>query len=305
MWQVIDLVIHELYYLAFTALGIALGVLVMNYVMGRESVVRLVDRLGRWVTRLSGLPGYCSLPFVVSLVSPSTASSMLVAMYRDGRLTRRELYVASLINAFPALLSHLRTLVPVLLSTMGVYGLAYLSILMAIGLAQMLIFAIIGRRYAAGGKGVAGSAGLVSGNVLSLRRALRLIVRMVVVTAVTSAAFTVVMGLGIDQYINDYLSHAFSALNPYVVGLIVAYMVSDSAAFAAAGTLISNGFSGTLVIRWLLLGYVVSSLVRGVRHNAPYYLGIYGFRDGVAILLISILTRALLALVVLGVLWLV
>ncbi|WP_252901489.1 hypothetical protein [Vulcanisaeta sp. JCM 14467] len=62
MWQVIDLVIHELYYLAFTALGIALGVLVMNYVMGRESVVRLVDRLGRWVTRLSGLPGYCSLP---------------------------------------------------------------------------------------------------------------------------------------------------------------------------------------------------------------------------------------------------
>ena len=125
------------------------------------------------------------------------------------------------------------------------------------------------------------------------------------VTAVTTVAFPVLMSLGLVQFINVSLSHTFSALNPFVVSLIVAYMVSDSAAFAAAGTLISNGFSGTLVIKWLLLGYVVSSLVRGVRHNAPYYLGIYGFRDGVAILLISILTRALLALVVLGVFWLV
>lgn len=232
---------------------------------------------------MSGLPSYCSLPFVVSLVSPSTASSMLIAMYKDGRLTRRELYIASLINSFPALLSHLRTLMPVLLSTMGgVYGLLYLLILMTIGLMQMVIFAILGRRGSIRDRDEDGIAELtehaVSGS-LNLGRVLKLIVRIVLVTSITSVALTVIELFGLNNYLSDYLSHVFGTLGPYVVSIIVAYVISDNAAFAAAGTLINEGgLSGILVIKWLLIGYVASSLIRGIRHNAPYYLGIYGLR---------------------------
>ncbi len=106
-----NVIIYELHYLSLTIPSIALGVLAMYYIMSRRAIMRPISRLGRWITALSGLPSYCSLPFMVSFVSPSTASSMLVTMYKDSKLTRRELYIASLINAFPALLSHLRTLI--------------------------------------------------------------------------------------------------------------------------------------------------------------------------------------------------
>ncbi|WP_054842955.1 hypothetical protein [Vulcanisaeta distributa] len=307
--QVTNLVIYELHYLAFAILGIVLGVLTMYYIMSKEAVIRAIGRLGgRWITALSGLPSYCSLPFIVSLVSPSTASSMLIAMYKDGRLTRRELYISSLINSFPALLSHLRTLMPVLLSTMGVYGLLYLLILMTLGLMQMIIFAILGRRGSSRDRDEDGIAELTEQAVngsFNLGRVLKLIVRIVLVTSITSVALTVIELLGLNNYLSDYLSHMFGTLSPYAVSLIVAYVISDNAAFAVAGTLINEGLSGILIIKWLLIGYVALSLTRGIRHNAPYYLGIYGLKDGVTIMLISILTRALLALLVLGILYLI
>ncbi|WP_243680462.1 hypothetical protein [Vulcanisaeta souniana] len=300
--------IYELHYLAFTILGITLGVLTMYYIMNRRAVMMYIGRLGQWITTLSGLPSYCSLPFMVSFVSPSTASSMLVTMYKDSKLTRRELYIASLINAFPALLSHLRTLIPVLLSTMDMYGLLYLLILMTIGFIQMIIFAVLGRRGSSEHKNIDSAAKhteQVVGSSLNLRRALKLIMRIVLVTSITSVVFAVLEVLGFNNYINDYLSHEFNVLNPYLASLIVTYIISDNAAFAAAGTLINEGFNGILVVKWLLIGYVASSLIRGIRHNAPYYLGIYGLRDGITIMLISTLTRALLALLILGILYLI
>ncbi|WP_054857088.1 hypothetical protein [Vulcanisaeta sp. JCM 16159] len=308
MGQITNLVIYELHYLAFTTLGIVLGILTMYYVMSREAVIRPIGRLGRWITALSGLPGYCSLPFVVSLVSPLTASSMLIAMYKDGKLTHRELYIASLINSFPALLSHLRTLMPVLLSTMGVYGLLYLLILITIGLMQMAIFVTLGRRSSSEGRGWGDTAEFTEHAVsssLNLRRALKLIVRIVLVTSITSITFTVIELFGLNNYLSDYLSRMFGTLSPYAVSLMVAYVISDNVAFAAAGTLINEGLNGILVIKWMLIGYVASSLIRGIRHNAPYYLGIYGPKDGVTIMLISILTRAFLALLILGILYLI
>ncbi|ADN51274.1 conserved hypothetical protein [Vulcanisaeta distributa DSM 14429] len=303
-----NVIIYELHYLSLTIPSIALGVLAMYYIMSRRAIMRPISRLGRWITALSGLPSYCSLPFMVSFVSPSTASSMLVTMYKDSKLTRRELYIASLINAFPALLSHLRTLIPVLLGTMGIYGLLYLLILMTIGLMQMMIFAALGR-WGSNKDRVQGSItepiGQVVSNSLNLRMALKFITRIVLITSITSAALITIELLGLNNYLNNYLTRAFSTLSPYAVSLIMAYVINDNAAFAAAGTLINEGFNGILIVKWLLIGYVASSLIRGIRHNAPYYLGIYGPKDGITIMLISTLTRALLALLILGILYLI
>ncbi len=305
-----NVIIYELHYLSLTIPSIALGVLAMYYIMSRRAIMRPISRLGgRWITALSGLPSYCSLSFVTSFISPSAASSMLITMYKDGKLTRKELYIASLVNTFPALLSHLRTLIPVLLGTMGIYGLLYLLILMTIGLMQMMIFAALGKWGGSNKDRVQGSItepiGQVVSNSLNLRMALKSITRIVLITSITSAALITIELLGLNNYLNNYLTRAFSTLSPYAVSLIMAYVINDNAAFAAAGTLISEGvqryFSHKVVINWLR----GSSLIRGVRHNAPYYLGIYGLRDGVAIMLVSILTRALLALLILGILYLI
>ncbi len=147
--------------------------------------------------------------------------------------------------------------------------------------------------------------GQVVSNSLNLRMALKFITRIVLITSITSAALITIELLGLNNYLNNYLTRAFSTLSPYAVSLIMAYVINDNAAFAAAGTLINEGFNGILIVKWLLIGYVASSLIRGIRHNAPYYLGIYGPKDGITIMLISTLTRALLALLILGILYLI
>ena len=307
MGDATGVILRELQYLLFTSAGVVVGVIAMHYLLTREKIVNTLSKLGGWITRLSGLPGQCSLPFVASLFSPSTGSSMLATMYSEGRLSRRELYIASLINTFPAFLSHLRTLVPVLLSTMGLYGLIYLGLLVSIGLIQMTIFAASGKAILKGRRTEARmdrDTWKVRSS-LNLRRVARLLLKMISTMTIVGLAFTALDVLGLGETINSYLSRALGFLDSYAVGIVVAYMVSDTAAFAAAGTLLNGGYSGTVVLEWLLIGYAVSSLFRGLRHNAPYYLGVYGPRDGLLILLISTSTRALIALSFLGALRLV
>lgn len=307
MSDAIGVILRELQYLLFSSAGIVIGVLAMYYILSREKLANALSKLGDWITKLSGLPGQCSLPFVASLFSPSTGSSMLVTMYSEGKLSRRELYIASLINTFPALLSHLRTLVPVLLSAMGLYGLIYLGLLILMGVTQMAMFAALGRVILKGKTTeiqMQRDAWKVR-STLNLRRVARLLLKMISTMVITTLAFTILDVFGFGELINLNLSKALSFLDPYAIGIVVAYIVSDVAAFAVAGTLLNNGYSGTVILEWLLIGYAMSSLFRGLRHNAPYYLGVYGPKDGLLILLISTSTRTSLALSFLGVLWLV
>ena len=70
---------------------------------------------------------------------------MLVDFYKKGIITKKELYISSLIDAFPAMLRHWDSLLPILIATLGFFGIIYFIILVLIGLIQTIIFMVVGK----------------------------------------------------------------------------------------------------------------------------------------------------------------
>ncbi len=76
-------------------------------------------------------------------------------------------------------------------------------------------------------------------------------------------------------------------LPPEAVTIVVFHMVSEfTAGLAAAGALIADGsLSEQQIVLALLVGNVLSSPMRAMRHQFPYYAGI--FRPALAVRLIA------------------
>jgi hypothetical protein len=96
---------------------------------------------------------------------------------------------------------------------------------------------------------------------------------------------------GFFQTIEDFVARKawfLSWLDPKAVGIIIMHVTAEfSAGLAAAGALLADNSLGyKQVVLALLVGNVLASPVRAVRHQVPYYVGI--FPPGIALELVVV-----------------
>jgi hypothetical protein len=101
--------------------------------------------VARPITRFSHLSDATGASFMMAFFSAASANSMLAGYYHDGVIEKRELFVASLVNSFPATTMHWRSLLPVLIPLLGFTGLAYFGLLMLVGLLKTALVMAAGR----------------------------------------------------------------------------------------------------------------------------------------------------------------
>jgi len=138
------------------------------------------------------------------------------------------------------------------------------------------------------------------------KRFKRRLPRMVFYTIPIYVAFFFLKRWGVFDMMEDYMAHhvAFlSWLPPQAMGIIVFHMAAETTAgYAAAGAMVATGgLTLKQLVLALLVGNILSSPVRAVRHQFPYYAGI--FKPGLALNLIvsnQALRAASIALVTLG-----
>ena len=121
-----------------------IGVVFAEFIVALR-VVNKIAYIARPISNFANLRDECGASFMTAFISPTSANSMLASFYNDKLIEKKELFVASMMTSFPAIVMHWRALLPVLIPLMGMTGLIYFGILMLIGFIKTLFIMLAGR----------------------------------------------------------------------------------------------------------------------------------------------------------------
>jgi len=115
--------------------------------------------------------------------------------------------------------------------------------------------------------------------------------------------FILLNHLGIFTALEDFLAHRawfLSWLNPQSLGIVILHVTTEFSAglTAASALLASNSLSYREVVLALLVGNLLSTPIRAIRHQLPYYTGIYPPGLAVQLVTASQVFRALCVILV-------
>ena len=245
---------------------------------GRLSAI--VRPLMRW----GHLPDGSGASFTTAFVSGTAAQAMLVTFHEEGKLTRKEVILTSLLNGLPAYFLHLPTTFFIILPLAGQAGLLYLvltllaTLLRTAGLVTYSRFSLPPRpvEMADEKKTKKDWQALIQDTwqkfVKRLKRIMLLVVPVyLVVMLVSQLGFFIWLRLQLAGGITSTVV-PIESMSVVIFSLVAEF----TSGFAAAGALLE---AGTLTIREtviaLLLGNVIATPVRALRHQLPYYMGIF------------------------------
>jgi hypothetical protein len=271
---------------------------------------RAVAKVAAPLFRLSRLKDVSGASFSMAFFSGAAANTMLAEAYEQGKLSRREIILSNLFNSLPTYFLHLPTLFFVAAPFIGRAAVVYVSLTVLAAFLRTIAIVLVGRAILP-----ASSEGCAVCLLTDTRKGFREVLaavwgrfckrlpRIVYVTAPIYALFFVLKQQGLFDWLEGLFARKsllLGLLPPEAMGIVAFHVAAESAAgFAAAGALIDTGALGLRqIVLALLLGNILSSPMRAVRHQFPYYAGI--FKPGLAAELIvwSQTWRALSLLVV-------
>jgi len=310
---------------SFSLLSKSLPPIVLGLVLAELIVVlnaaEKIAFIARPITRFSHLSDAAGASFMMAFFSAASANSMLAGYYNDRIIEKRELFVASLVNSFPATTMHWRSLLPVLIPLLGFTGLVYFSLLMLVGLLKTGLVMVVGRLLLdSKTDGSAFSSALEdlraekdSPNRPPLKEALKIgaraarpkVARVAKMTTVMMFLVSVLIEVGAFDLLSLHLSGIRSYLPLPAAGLsiIAAQFAGYVAAYTVAGGLLAAGeLSGKEVVVTLMIGNVITSAAWAFRWLIPSHAGIFGPRIGTELVVFSTgLRDVIMLLVALGV----
>lgn len=267
----------------FISIGLLIGHMIeaLNWTKAVAAAVSPFLRLGR----LSDTAG---ASFSLAFFSGVSANSLLAEAYDQGRISRRELILSNLFNSLPTYFLHLPSVFLILVPLIGVAAGIYLALNVTAALLRSFFILLFSRFFLPLPAERCVSCRLEETGPVTFLGALkkagqrfkRRIGRILSITAPIYVLFFLLNRWGafsaVEHFVADNLSW-LSWLPPQAVGVIVFQMVAEfSAGAAAAGALLSAGSLGQKeVVLALLIGNILSSPMRALRHQFPYYAGIF------------------------------
>lgn len=309
--------LYNAVYLSLDYLVTVIPVMVMG-VIAAEFLVETgwVHKIGFMVsplTRFAHLREECSISFITAFGSPAASNSMLKKLYDDGLIEKNELVIASLINSFPSIIMHWRTLLPVFIPLLGMAGIIYLGILTAVGLLRTLVTLLAGhfflcKKQYAPDKKTHRNPSYPEAFKQSIKNSRRTIYRIITMTIPVTILVFIMIDEGFFEVLATFLKeHAvFVPVPGEALPIIAAQFTANIAAYTIAGNLLSVGVLNTKeIVLSLLVGKILSSIM-SIRILIPYYVGIFGSRLGTQIMVYSALLREgilIVATIILAVFW--
>ena len=279
-------------------LGLSAGLLVAQ-VLEALQWTRHLARLAGPLARAAHLREVAGAAFSLSFVSPAAANGLLSSSYSNAEIGQRELMLANIFNSFPAYLVHAPGIFFLTWPVLGLPALVYLGLtllaaagrtVLAVGLARWLLpspppgCTLCGQT--APGK---------QDWPASLRRAwLRFRARLRQMLLFTVPVYVLMFFLqrhGFFELAEQWLAGHMAwlaFLPPEALGVIVLHLLAElGAALGAAGSAFqAGGLSAEEIIMALMVGNILSTPMRAIRHQYPAYAGFYS--PGLALRLILV-----------------
>lgn len=267
--------------------------------------------LARPLMRLGHLHPECAGSFVVAIISPTAAHSMLARYHHEKRISRPELIISAIMNALPGYIAQGRSVLPVTMPLIGVFGLVYYGLVLLADFVKSLIllavgFVILPRP----GTGELTPQAAMTSKRPSVQEALsnslrdsgRIIPKTLkTLIPLTLAAFLLI-GSGVFDYAAEHLGIVarYFPVPQESLPIIAARLVSPIGAYTMAGGLLSKGMlEGKDIVVALFVGTLLAT-VPNVRYLVPYYFGIFGAVIGTQLVIVSTLMRVLVFAMIVG-----
>jgi len=307
-----DALLSALRYLLYVVPFIILGVVLAELIMALKFVNKIVW-ITKPITRFAHLRKECGATFLTAFASPAAANSMLMEFYNKKVIDKKELFISSLVNSFPAIVMHWKYMLPALVPLLGVTGLIYFGVLMAVGFIKTFIILIAGRvllpkRNDDSEIKKEKRPPIREAFKISLKNSNKTIIRILKLMVPITIIVFILIDIGVFDILAGYLSGVarYFPIPVEGIGVIAAQFANSIAAWTIAGNLLSESIlTSKDVVLTLMVGNVLSSIVT-IRSSIPYYLGIFGAKLGMQILMISTLLRIavmILMIVVLALWW--
>ena len=263
----------------------------------------LVRPLMRW----GHLSDYSGTSFTTAFMSGTAAQAMLVTFQEEGKLDKKEVILTSLLNGLPAYFLHLPTTFFIILPLAGTAGLLYLlltlvaALLRTGGLVAYSRLTLSPRPLEMPAEKRAGPSwkSILRDTWQKFRKRLQRIMLLVIPVYLV---VMIVSQLGFFPWLRLKLAGGItSSVVPLeAMSVVIFSLVAEfTSGFAAAGALLQ---AGTLSIREtviaLLLGNVVATPVRALRHQLPYYMGIFRPKLGMLIIALGQTLRVISVIIV-------
>ena len=128
--------------MALIAVGLSVGQIIET--LGWTHALSVVARP---LFRFSRLGERCGAAFTTAFVSGVAANAMLLNFYKDGNITKKQLFLTNFVNQMPAYFLHLPTTFFIILPLTGIAGLLYYLLTFLAVLLRTFLFLLYGRLF--------------------------------------------------------------------------------------------------------------------------------------------------------------
>lgn len=291
--------------------AVTVGLFVGNLI---ESLnwTRAVARVAAPLIRLARLKDISGASFSMAFFSGVAANSMLAEAYEQGKLDDREVVLSNLFNSLPTNFLHLPTVLALAVPFLHQAAVVYVGLTVLSALIRTFVIVLWGRLTLPplpAGCVVCllndgGFKGLGPALEKTWARFKKRLPRLLFITVPIYILFFFLKRWGIFDWLEQAMGQSvlLSWLPPEAVGVVAFQVAAETTAgFAAAGALLSAGALGMKeMVLALLVGAVLSTPMRAVRHQFPYYAGIFKTRLAVRLIVHNQALRAASLLLVAG-----
>ena len=276
-------------------LFISIGLFVAQVIEGMGWTNRMAV-MARPFMRWGHLSEQIGAAFTTAFFSGTTSLSMLMSFHKDGSVKQSEVTIAVLLNTFPTFFLHLPTTFFIILPLVGKAGILYL--LLTFGAAVLRLTAVLIYThfrlteslgdYPVKVKSEKDWKGLLEETAKKFRSRLT---RMIMIILPVYIIILLISDMGFFHWIREIMAEGIRvAFIPVeAMSVVVFSLVAEfTSGYAAAGAMLESGaltVSQTVIA--LLLGNILAAPIRGLRHQMPYYMGIFGPKLGTRLVITS------------------
>ncbi len=294
--------VKKVFWPVFRLIAIMAGALFLSALIEARGWSGLVSRLSRPLMKMGNLSDWSGTAFTTAFLSGIAASTMLWNAYQDGKITRTEMFISALLNVgLPSYFLHLPITLSIIVPLVGTAGLIYLFITFAAALFRTAVVILAGRillkdrgrrRDRNPDTGDFNQDGEKKDVMDLFRKYLSQRLSYIVLYTVPIYILVVLFRVwGLFDVLRDASAHLVTTniIPVQGVSVVVFSIVAEFAAgAAAAGAMLQEGvLTVKQTVAALVLGNIIATPVRALRHQLPRYLGIYRPAIGVALIIVG------------------
>ncbi|HID69882.1 MAG TPA: hypothetical protein EYP35_05325 [Desulfobacterales bacterium] len=269
---------------------ISIGLLIANFIESLNWTGKIAI-LARPMIRFGNLSDTAGASFSMALFSGVSANTMLSEAYEKKQIQKNELILSNLFNSLPTYFLHLPTVFFITVPLIKGAAIIYVGLTFGAAIFRTVSIVILGHFLLS--RIDRNNASVIDLDNPRLKKAdwqaafrkswkrfkkrIQKIIRFtvpiyIVIFLMQRAGIFTIMEKGMAEYLSF-----LPWLTPQSMGIITLHVAAEfTAGLAVAGALIQEGsMNYREVVLALLVGNVLSSPVRAIRHQFPYYAGIF------------------------------